>query len=146
MDDFTIRAFLPGDIDAALKLWRQIEGIGLSDADRPEQLRAFLYRNPALSYVAASASTLTGTILCGTDGRRGYIHHLAVAAASRRSGIGRGLIECALSALQRIGIQKCHAFVFQSNPFGDLFWGRLGWQRREGLHVYSRILGSCLHL
>jgi hypothetical protein len=45
-----------------------------------------------------------------------------------------------LSALQRIGIGKCHAFVFQSNAFGELFRVRAGWQRREDLYVFSRLL------
>lgn len=37
-------------------------------------------------------------------------------------------------------IGKCHAFVFQSNPFGELFWERSGWERRDDLHLYSRTL------
>jgi ribosomal protein S18 acetylase RimI-like enzyme len=142
MAGFEIRDFLAGDIDAALRLWRQTEGIGLSDADRPEPIREFLSRNPGLSHVAISGDKLIGTILCGTDGRRGYIHHLAVAAESRRNGVGRRLLEAALSALQRIDIRKCHAFVFQSNPFGELFWERSGWQRRDDLQVYSKMLSG----
>jgi len=39
-----------------------------------------------------------------------------------------------------IDIGKCHAFVFQSNPFGELFWERSGWERRDDLHLYSRTL------
>jgi N-acetylglutamate synthase len=142
MTAFEIREFVAGDIDAALRLWRRTEGVGLSDADRPDRLREFLSRNAGLSCVAVSGDNLIGTILCGTDGRRGYIHHLAVAAESRRSGVGRSLVEAALSALDLTGIRKCHAFVFQSNPFGELFWERSGWQRRDDLHVYSRRLDA----
>lgn len=142
MAGFEIREFVVGDIDAALGLWRQTQGIGLSDADHPDRLREFLSRNPSLSRIAVSSENLIGTILCGTDGRRGYIHHLAVAAESRRNGVGRALVEAALSSLHRIGIHKCHAFVFQSNSFGELFWERSGWQRRDDLHVYSKMLGA----
>ena len=133
MIGFVVREFVAGDIDGALRLWRRTEGVGLSDADRPDRLREFLSRNAGLSRVAVSGDNLIGTILCGTDGRRGYIHHLAVAAESRREGVGRSLVEDALSALHRISIHKCHAFVFQSNPFGELFWERSGWQRRDEL-------------
>ena len=142
MIPFELRKFVAGDTDAALRLWRRTEGVGLSDADRPDRLREFLSRNLGLSRVAVSGGNLIGTILCGTDGRRGYIHHLAVAAESRRNGVGRALLADALSALQRIGIRKCHAFVFQSNPFGEIFWERSGWQRRDDLQVYSRMLNS----
>jgi ribosomal protein S18 acetylase RimI-like enzyme len=137
---FEIREFFADDIDSALRLWRRTEGVGLSDADHPERLREFFSRNPGLSRVAASGESIIGTILCGTDGRRGYIHHLAVAAESRRKGIGSALLDASLSSLQRIGIGKCHAFVFQANPFGELFWARSGWERRDDLHLYSRTL------
>ena len=140
MTSFEIREFASEDIDAALRLWRRTEGVGLSDADQPDPLRGFLARNPGLSRVAVCADALIGTILCGTDGRRGYIHHLAVAAQSRRNGVGRALLDDTLSALRRIGIGKCHAFVFQANPFGELFWERSGWERRDDLHLYSRTL------
>lgn len=140
MTTFEIREFVAGDTDAALRLWRRTEGIGLSDADRPERIRAFLDRNPGLSHVALTEEGFIGTILCGTDGRRGYIHHLAVTAESRRNGVGRLLLEAALSAMQRIDIRKCHAFVFEFNPFGALFWERSGWQRRDELLVYSKML------
>jgi putative acetyltransferase len=142
MTGLEIREFVAGDIDAALELWRRTEGIGLSDADQPDSLHEFLSRNAGLSRVAVSGGNLVGTILCGTDSRRGYIHHLAVAAESRRKGVGRALVEAALSALNRIGIRKCHAFVFQSNSFGDLFWERSGWQRRDELQVYSKVLDA----
>jgi ribosomal protein S18 acetylase RimI-like enzyme len=140
MNGFEIREFIADDIDAALRLWRRTEGIGLSDADHPDRLREFLLRNPGLSRAAFCGDNLVGTILCGTDGRRGYIHHLAVAAESRRNGVGRALLDAGLFALQRIGIGKCHAFIFQSNPFGERFWVRSGWQRREDLYVFSRML------
>lgn len=142
IEGYRLREFVARDIDPALQLWRNTEGIGVSDADRPDRIREFLDRNPGLSYVAASSDTLHGTILCGTDGRRGYIHHLAVAEESRRSGIGRALVVRSLSALSRIGIRKCHTFVFQSNPFGELFWSRMGWQRRDDLFVYSQTLDA----
>jgi ribosomal protein S18 acetylase RimI-like enzyme len=137
-----IREFSPADIAPALDLWQRTAGIGLSDADRPENLQAFLARNPGLSHVAVNGADLTGTVFCGTDGRRGYIHHLAVAEASRRSGLGRALLAAALFALNRQGIQKCHAFVFQSNPFVTLFWTPAGWERREALCIYSKPLSK----
>jgi len=142
MTCFEIREFAGDDIDAALQLWRRTEGIGLTDADQPDQLREFLTRNPGLSRVAVCGGELVGTILCGTDGRRGYIHHLAVAVESRRQGAGRALLSETLAALRRFGIVKCHAFVFRSNRSGGFFWERSGWQRRDDLHVFSRVLDS----
>jgi len=63
------------DYDEVLTLWRSSEGVGLSDADLEEGVAHFLDRNPGLSFVARDGEHLVGAVLCGHDGRRGYIHH-----------------------------------------------------------------------
>jgi len=81
---------------------------------------------------------VVGTVLCGHDGRRGYIHHLAVAQSHRRRGIGRALVERILSALMAQGIQKCHLFVFGENRQAIAFWERVGFSQRVELVMMSR--------
>lgn len=130
--------FTASHIEQALRLWRGIAGIGLSEADSAENLGRFLARNPHLSAVARRDAELVGAVLCGHDGRRGYIHHLAVAPGLRRSGIGRQLLEWSLARLREIGIGKCHALVFRDNAYQALFWKTIGWQRRDDLNVYSK--------
>ena len=71
------------DLPAALRLWRKTEGVGLNESDRLPPLRRFLRRNPGLSQVARTHRRLLGAVLCGHEGRRGYLHHLAVAADCR---------------------------------------------------------------
>lgn len=134
----SIETFTAQHIPQALDLWRSTEHIGLSDADEPAALAAFLDRNAGFSFVVLDASHLLGTVLCGHDGRRGYIHHLAVIDDHRRSRLGARLVDACLDRLQRAGIAKCHAFVFLQNPYGELFWGRRGWERRDDLYVYSK--------
>ena len=130
--------FTEEHIPDALALWRSEEHIGLSDADEPGALVTFLTRSPGMSFVALDAGTLVGACLCGHDGRRGYVHHLAVAPTHRRSRIGAQLLGACLESLQRIGIGKCHAFVFADNPYADLFWEGSGWERRDELVVFSQ--------
>jgi ribosomal protein S18 acetylase RimI-like enzyme len=134
------RKFEVDDVAAALDLWSEAEGIGLGTSDSPAHLEAFLARNPGLSWVALRGASLAGAALCGHDGRRGYIHHLAVAPSERRSGIGRKLVAQCLSALRDAGIVKCHIFVFRANPFGELFWSSTGWQRRDDVDMFSHFL------
>jgi len=134
------RKFEVDDLAAALDLWSQSEGLELGASDSPERLEAFLARNPGLSWVALRGADLAGAALCGHDGRRGYIHHLAVVPSERRSGIGRALFERCLSALRNAGIVKCHIFVFRANPFGELFWSSTGWQRRDDVDMFSHFL------
>ena len=132
-----LRPFLPQDIPVARALWQATPGVGLSAADEPAALAAFLTRNPTTCFVAVAQGGLAGTILVGHDGRRGLIHHLAVATDSRRSGLGRRLVEAGLAALHAQGIDKCHLMVFTDNAGGAAFWTGIGATRRDELALYS---------
>lgn len=127
------------DYPHAMNLWRGTPGIGLSAADGPETMRAYLLRNPGLSQCARLDGILAGTVLAGHDGRRGYLHHLCVGEAFRRRGIGRMLVESALSALAEAGMDKAHAFLFADNATGRIFWEKAGWSWRTDIGVVSRM-------
>ena len=126
------------DYDQVLALWRGSEGIGLSDADSKESIKRFLGRNPGLSFIAVDGDQLVGAALCGHDGRRGYIHHLAVRPSHRRQGIGRSLVGRCMYALLRIGIGKCHLFVFDDNQEAIAFWEKVGYTQRVELMMMSQ--------
>jgi len=121
-------------------LWEASEGIGLSDADSKEGINRFLERNPGLSYIALDGDQLVGAALCGHDGRRGYIHHLSVAKSHRKQGIGKSLVGRCMYALMRIGIAKCHLFVFGENQEAIDFWSNVGWTERVELMMMSQHL------
>jgi ribosomal protein S18 acetylase RimI-like enzyme len=123
--------------DLVKTLWLQSEGVGLSEADSYENIERYLEQNDGLSYVAFEDSDLIGAVLCGHDGRRGYIHHVAVAQPHRRQGIGRSLINLCINALKSAGIAKCHLFVFTDNENAKQFWERIGWMQRTDLNVMS---------
>ena len=127
--------------DRVLSLWQAAEGVGLSEADSRKGITAFLERNLGFSFVAFNKEQLVGVILCGHDGRRGYIHHLAVSPGHRRQGIGRALVIRSLDALARAGIGKCHIFVFRENETALAFWKGVGWTERIDLTMLSRHSG-----
>lgn len=126
------------DYDEALALWEVTEGIGLSRADSREAIEMFLDRNPGLSFVVRDGSQLIGTILCGHDGRRGYLYHAVVTPSYRYRGLGRKLIGHCLTALRTVGIQKCHIFVYGENKNGIEFWEKTGWHQRFELIIMSQ--------
>ncbi len=123
--------------EAAIALWRVCEGIGLSRADSRESIAAYLERNIGMSFCAVEEGRLIAAALCGHDGRRGYLHHVAVAATHRRQGIGAGLVARCLGALRARGINKCHLFVHADNAAAIAFWRRLGWIPRNDLVMMS---------
>ncbi|MDX1413460.1 MAG: GNAT family N-acetyltransferase [Candidatus Promineifilaceae bacterium] len=133
-------SILPFKMDAysqVYEMWQRCEGIGLSSADRPQHIATYLDRNPGMSFLASVGGNIVGAILGGHDGRRGYIHHLAVDEAYRRLGIGRKLVERCLAALKAEGIQKCHLFIFHKNNSGIAFWESIGWTLRQDIQVIS---------
>ena len=132
-----IEPFTMTHYDQVYALWARCEGVGLSGADSRESIRRYLRRNPGMSFVAFAGETNVGAILSGHDGRRGYIHHLAVDETFRRRGIGRRLVSHCLRALQEEGIQKCHLFIFHENEDGISFWQDNGWTLREDIRVMS---------
>jgi ribosomal protein S18 acetylase RimI-like enzyme len=132
-----VREMTLEDYDEALILWRSTPGIGLSPADKCDGIARFLARNPGLSFVAYEENSLVGTVLCGSDGRRGYLYHLAVKSGKRRGGMGRILVGKSLDALQEAGIEKCHIFVYKDNIEGIVFWADTGWVKRPELVIMS---------
>lgn len=125
------------DYDEVHALWSASKGIGLSDADTRPAIQRYLEENPGGSYIAREDGRLVGAVLCGTDRRRGYLHHLAVSSAAHGRGIGRQLVEKCLQALRAQGITKCHIFVYRDNEEGSAFWERIGWKKRNDLDIMS---------
>ena len=120
--------FRPTDYDEVMALWCATEGLTLREADSREAIVRYLERNPGLSFVARDAGHLVGAVLAGTDGRRGYLQHVAVAPSQRGRGVGRALAERAVEALRSLGVEKCHLMVRQENTAARAFWEHLGWQ------------------
>ena len=130
-----VRHFRIEDFDAVIALWRRTEGVGLNESDTRLAITAFLRRNPRLSFVAEQGGRIIGAVLCGHDGRRGYLHHLAVSKRHRRRGIGRRLVNACLAKLRKAGIQKCNIFIFANNAAGMKFWTHTGWSLRTELRL-----------
>jgi ribosomal protein S18 acetylase RimI-like enzyme len=126
--------------DQVVDLWKKCEGIGLSGADSREGTQKYLERNPGMSHIARDIDTVVGSILCGHDGRRGYIHHLAVNPEYRRQGVGRKLVEKSIAVLQACGIQKSHLFIFNENGSGIAFWEQIGWTYRKDISLISKVI------
>jgi N-acetylglutamate synthase len=138
--DWTLRPMNIGDFDAVINLWRDSEGVGLNESDTRPQIEAYLARNPGMSFVAHANGRLVGAVLCGHDGRRGYLHHLAVNQDFRRQGIGRALVDAALTSLKQIDILKCNIFLYADNKQGGLFWTHNGWRDRADLRLLQKPL------
>lgn len=138
---FEIRSMHIEDYEQVLALWQRSQGIGLSSADERDSIQSFLRHNPSLCFVAQDGDLIIGTVLCGFDGRRGYLYHLAVDEAFRRQGIGNALMQRSLDELHKIGGQKCHLLVYFENENAQRFYKQTGWVLRTDILVMSKDLG-----
>ena len=138
MKDIKVREMTIKDYCYVIDLWEKTECIGLSESDSKEGISIYLKRNPGLSFVAVINDEVIGAALCGHDGQRGYIHHLAIDKRYRFNGIGKELVMNCLNKLKEQGIKKCHLFVLRNNHCGTKFWMKQGWKIREDLNIMSR--------
>lgn len=134
---FAVRELEMKDYDFVLTLWRSVKGLSVGESDSPENIEHYMQRNPGLSFTAWHSDRLIGAVLCGHDGRRGFLHHLAVVPEYRNHGVARRLIEQCLTALSNQGIRRCHVFVLTSNDDGRGFWKRMGWKDREDIALMT---------
>lgn len=127
------------DYDKVYGLWTNTQGMGMRNLDdSPEGIEKFLKRNPTTNFVAQEENEIIGVILCGHDGRRGYIYHTAVNIDYRGRGIGKTLVQAALTALKKEKINKAALVAFASNDLGNEFWQALGFDRRDDL-IYRNL-------
>lgn len=127
------------DYDSIIKLWEEVEGVKLRDADSRDGISKYLIRNPALSFIALNEDEIIGTIMAGHDGKRGYIQHLAVSSNYRKKGVATKLCDLCIKALKKEGIVKSHIFILKNNEIASTYWKNQGWEKRNDIEVYSFI-------
>ncbi len=89
---------------------------------------------------------MIGVILSGHDGRRGFIHHMAVSKECRRQGIASNLLDHALAALEAEGINKAALLVFNYNEAGNAFWESRGFSARDDLTYRNKVLTEMVRI
>ena len=136
----TTREFVMDDYDGAIALWQRMEGVEVCEGDSREEIAQYLRRNPGLSHVVESDGRIVGAALCGHDGRRGWIYHLAVATTHRRQKIGQQLLEACLKGLRAAGLKRAIILVDGDNPAGHDFWLRTGWEDIDGALAMTKEL------
>lgn len=134
-----IRVMTVDDWDGVNECWTDHEGTNPVD-DSPEGFAKYLRRNPTTSFVAEDGGRIIGTILAGHDGRRGIFHHVVVLPEYRGQGVGKMLVESAMDALRKEGIQKVLLVVFTHNDIGNGFWEHMGFTVREDLYYRNKYI------
>lgn len=142
-----IRIMTIEDYEKVYDLWTHTTGMGLNTMDDSRKgIAQYLLRNPNTCFVAEDNGELVGVIMSGHDGRRGFIYHTNVKTEYRRKGIGKKLVDLALTALETEGIHKVALVAFEKNVSGNIFWEKAGFTvrndlvyRNKNIHELKRI-------
>ena len=127
-----IRRMTLQDYQHVKQLWIDC-GLSEEHEDTIEDISSFLLSSQSAGYIANKNEKIEGVVLCGNDGRYGYIHHLAVSKLARNNGVGRSLVQSCLNFLQ-----KRHVIIMVrgNNVAGKEFWNRLCFQQVDGLNIH----------
>lgn len=92
-----------------------------------------------MSGAAEVAARPVGTVLCGHDGWRARLYHVAVDPTWRRRGLATALVSRAQTELAKAGIRRVHALMLSGNRDAMQFWSTAGWRQREDLSLVSLV-------
>lgn len=124
-----VQAMREIDIDQVLKLWNEIFGASyLESTVTKEELITYLNKNPDASSVAYTDDRkVIGALLCGSDGIRGYIYHIAINNEYRVNEIEKRLLDRSLLKLKQVGITTGFIFTQNNNHDMDVAFNSIGW-------------------
>ncbi len=119
----TIRPWEPGDREHVQRLLRLLaQEATLDGQDAP-------------TYVAQQGAEVVGMVtLCvfrTLTGPKAYLDHLVVSAESRRRGIGRALVQDAISRARAAGASRIDLTANEHKHAGRTLYEALGFQRRD---------------
>ena len=131
-----IEKFKIESYDEVVGLWRKA-GIEIVSSDTIDEVTRVLNRNPDLFLIGRVQEKIIAVVMGAFDGRRGYVHHLAVDPDYQKMGYGKAIMEALIEQFRTKNIQKVHLFIEKTNKTVVEFYNNLGWDVREELIMMS---------
>lgn len=134
-----IRFMHDKDSPKLIKIWKIAEsGIRLRiEEDTEEKLSTLIKKNWDTSLLATVNGEIIGTVICGQDGKRGYIYHMYVSEKYRRKYIGSMLFNQVKKNLLSKGIVKISYVIFKDNLPGKFFYNSFGAELRDDVEYFD---------
>lgn len=127
MADVAIRQADPADEAEVIALW-QAAGLTRPWNDPGTDFRLALANPTSCVLVAGGESSVTGTVMVGFDGHRGWVYYLGVAPGAQRLGVGRALMAAAEDWLRARACPKIMFMVRTDNLATKAFYAALGYE------------------
>ncbi len=127
-----------------IELWRKT-GISVGSTDTKEELKRMVERNPHLFLIGKRDEKVIGVVMGGFDGRRGYVHHLAVDPNYQKKGYGKMIMDELMKRFRKMRVHKVHLFIEKYNKEVVKFYQNLGWDIRDDLIMMSYVPDKTLY-
>jgi ribosomal protein S18 acetylase RimI-like enzyme len=115
------------DVAGVLALWAQGRSEHASLPDTAAAVERLLADRPGALLVAEDAGAIVGALIAASDGWRGNMYRLAVAASHRRRGIARALVAAGEQRLRASGTARITALVAHDAAPARAFWAAAGY-------------------
>lgn len=126
------------------ELWKKAE-IGVGSSDSKEEIALILDRNPDLFLIGKEEEKIIASVIGAFDGRRGYVHHLAVDPNYQKKGYGKAMINDLMERFRKKKVHKIHLFIEKLNKGVMDFYSKHGWEIRDDLIMMSFIPDKTLY-
>ncbi len=134
-----IREMSIKDYEKVYELWDNADII-LKTSDQRDEINRMIKRNPYTCLVGENDNEIVAAVMGGFDGRRGYVHHLAVKPDLQKQGLGREMIEELMNRFEELKVIKVHLFVENKNEKVKKFYEKIGFDERTDLTDYSKTI------
>jgi len=138
-DSFVIRTYRPADYDAVVALWRSV-GFHVDERESRAALEYKLRRDEGPFLVVESDGAVIGTALGRWDGRRAWVHRVAVAPGRQSKGLGTRLMAEVESRLRELGARSAALLVNRERAEVVRLYRRLGYEIEEGVAFMRKML------
>ncbi len=129
-----VRPYAPGDREALAELWCRVFPDDPPHNEPNDVIEAKL-KVDSLIFVAEDNGRVTGAVMAGYDGHRGWLYAVAVDVTTRRCGVGSLLVKSAVAELKRLGCIKVNLQIRASNAAVVSFYESLGFKVEDRISM-----------
>ena len=127
-----------------IDLWKR-SGIGVSSSDTRNEIERMLKRNPDLFLIGKENEKVIAVVMGAFDGRRGYLHHLAIDPDYQKKKYGKMMMDELIEKFHKKKVHKIHLFIEKDNKDVVDFYRKLGWEVRDDLIMMSFVPNKSLY-
>ena len=121
-----------------IDLWKR-SGIEVGSSDTHDEIAKIRKRNPNLFLIGKEDGKIVAVVIGAFDGRRGYVHHLAVDPDYQNKKYGHMMMDELIERFRKKKVHKVHLFIEKRNKVVVDFYEKLGWDVRDDLIMMSFI-------